>query len=125
MLKLISVQVKISRDFTLDNKLSFNKVITQTSDVSRVFVGKPVHSPNPRTHLHGWIRAEKFSKCVSPDALKMHSLVLSVLRFRCKTISILLSFHYETLFFVDDFLKDHNSTKKFVWLLTCKSCEAI
>ena len=33
----------------------------------------------------------KFSKLVPPDALKMHSLGLPVLRFFCKTFSKLLS----------------------------------
>ena len=38
------------------------------------------------------VGAEHFLKFVPPDALKMHSLALSVLRFLCKTFSKLLKF---------------------------------
>ena len=49
------------------------------------FLGRPVHISDPRRCRHGWRRAEKFSKFVPPNTLKMHSLALSVLRFLCKT----------------------------------------
>ena len=40
---------------------------------------------------HGCCRAEKFSKLVPPDTLKMRCLALSVLRFLCKTFLKLLT----------------------------------
>ena len=45
-----------------------------------------------RTHEGAtfWQQVEKFSNSVPPDTLKMHSLALSVLRFLCKTFSLLL-----------------------------------
>ena len=61
-----------------------NKVLI-TSDASRVFLDRLVHISDPRRCHHGWRRAEKFSKFVPPNTLKMHSLALSVLRFLCKT----------------------------------------
>ena len=48
--------------------------------------GNLVHTLNPWRH-HGWHRAVNFSKVVLPDALKMHSLALCVLRFLCKLFS--------------------------------------
>ena len=59
-------------------------------DVSRVFLSRPVHTSNPRRQYHGWRQTGKFSKFVPPNALKMHSLALSVLRFLCKPFSKLL-----------------------------------
>ena len=55
-----------------------------SSDVSRVFLGRTVHASNPprRHHVCHW--AEKFSKFVPPDTLKMHSLALPVLDFFLK-----------------------------------------
>ena len=53
--------------------------------------------PPPFRH-QGW---RKFLKLVSPDALKMHSLAVPVLRFLCKTFSKLRKLNNETLFSVD------------------------
>ena len=72
------------------------------TDVSRVFWGRPVHTSNPR-RCHDWLRMGNVSKFVPPDALKMHSLTLSVLRFFVKPFPNDLSLHYETFFFVDGF----------------------
>ena len=71
--------------------------------VSRVFLGRPVHTSNRCKRHHGWHRAEKYLKFVSLDTLKMHSLALSFLRFLCLFLKFCLFFHYEKLFFVDDF----------------------
>ena len=71
-----------------------------SSDVSRVFLSRPVTSwsyPSPFPH-HGW---QKFLNLVPPDALKMHSLTMPVLRFLCKTFSKLRKLYNETLFSVD------------------------
>ena len=54
------------------------------------FGGRPVHRAH-EAH-HGRRRAGKFSKFVSPDALKMYSLALSVLRFLWKTFSKLVKY---------------------------------
>ena len=65
--------------------------INTISDVSRVFLGRLVDTSNPgRCHCHVWCRAEKFSKFVSPDTLKMDSLATSLLRFLRKTLFKLL-----------------------------------
>ena len=53
--------------------------------------------PFPFRH-HGWW---KFLNLVPPDALKMHSLAVPVLRFLCKTFSKLSKLNNETLFSVD------------------------
>ena len=53
--------------------------------------------PPPFCH-HGW---QKFLNLVPPDALKMHSLAVPVLRFLCKTFSKLRKLNNETLFSVD------------------------
>ena len=47
---------------------------------------------------HGWW---KFLNLVPPDALKMHSLAVRVLRFLCKTFSKLHKLNNETLFSMD------------------------
>ena len=73
-----------------------------SSDVSRV-LGRPIHTSNPRRGHHDWHQEGNFSKFVPPDAQKMHSLTLSVLRFFVKPFPNYLSLHYKTLFFVDDF----------------------
>lgn len=48
------------------------------------FLGRPVHTLNPQRCYHGCLRVSNSSKFV-PDALKMTSLTLSVLRFLCET----------------------------------------
>ena len=58
-----------------------------TSDVSRVFLGRPIHISNPRRHQHGWHQAEKCSIFVLPNTPKINSLAPYVLRFFCKTFS--------------------------------------
>ena len=65
--------------------------ITNVSEVSRVFLGRLEHTLNPWQLHHVLHQAEKF-KFVTPNALKMHSLALSVLRFLCKTFSKLIKF---------------------------------
>ena len=52
----------------------------------------------PFFHHRGW---QKFLNLVPPDALKMHSLTMPVLRFLCKTFSKLGKLNNETLFSVD------------------------
>ena len=71
-----------------------------SSDVSRVFLGRPVTSSSPSSPFcrHGW---RKLLNLVAPDALKMHSLAMPVLRFLCKTFSKLRKLNNETLFSVD------------------------
>ena len=55
------------------------------NDVSRVFLGRPVHTLNlPKRH-HDWRRGKNVSKLLLADALKLHSLALFALRFLCKT----------------------------------------
>ena len=49
-------------------------------------------------HHRGW---RKFLNLVPPDALKMHSLAVPVLRFLCKTFSKLRKLNNETLFSMD------------------------
>ena len=56
-----------------------------------------LHLAVPFRH-HGW---RKFLNLVPPDALKMHSLAVPVLRFLCKTFSKLRKLNNETLFSVD------------------------
>ena len=53
--------------------------------------------PPPPFCQHGW---RKFLNLVPPDALKMHSLAVHVLRFLCKTFSKLCKLNKETLFSV-------------------------
>ena len=53
--------------------------------------------PPPFCH-YGW---QKFLNLVPPDALKMHSLAVPVLRFLCETFSKLRKLNNETLFSVD------------------------
>ena len=77
----------------------FCVVCSVGSDISRVFLGRMEHTLNPWRCNHGWHLAEKCSKFVPPDTLKIHSLPLSVLRFLCKTFSILLKLSlWKTLF---------------------------
>ena len=64
--------------------------------------------PPPLCH-HGW---QTFLNLVPPDALKMHSLAVPVLRFLCKTFSKLRKLNNETLFSMD--VKKESSNKKFV-----------
>lgn len=60
------------------------------SDLSRLLVGRTIHTLKPRRYHHGWYQVEKFSKFVPPDTLNMHSLALSAVRFLSKTFSKLL-----------------------------------
>ena len=62
------------------------------SDVSRVFLVRPVHTLKQGRCHHGWCREEIFSKFMPPDALKIHYPALSVLRFPCKTLSKTIKF---------------------------------
>ena len=57
-----------------------------------VFLGRLVHTSSPWRHHHGWSQAGTFSKFVPPNALKIHFLALSVLKFLCKTFPKLLKF---------------------------------
>ena len=70
------------------------------------FLGRQVHTLNPCRHHHDWSSAGKFSKFVPPDALNVHYLVLSVLRFFVKPFPNYLSLHWKIVFFRDDLLKD-------------------
>ena len=54
--------------------------------------------PPPTFHHHGW---QGFLNLVPPDALKMHSLAVHVLRFLSKTFSKLRKLNNETLFSVN------------------------
>ena len=58
----------------LNKKWMFCIFLDTCSNVSRIFLGRPIHTLNPWRCHHGWCRAEKFSKFVLPDTLKMHSL---------------------------------------------------
>ena len=60
----------------------------------RLHLGVP---PSP-FRQDGW---QKFLNLVPPDALKMHSLAVPVLRFLCKTFSKLHKLNNETLLSVD------------------------
>ena len=66
------------------------------SEVSRVFLDRPVLTLKPWRCHHGWHWVGKFPKFVPPDTLKMYYLDLSVLRFPCKTFSKLPSLRYKT-----------------------------
>ena len=50
---------------------------------------------NPSSHHHGWHQLKSFSKFAPPDALKIHSLALSTLRFLAFSN---LCLHNKTLF---------------------------
>ena len=84
------------------NQIIYNKYIIH-GDISRVFLAKLGYAANSQRCHQEWHQAGKFSKFVSLDVLKMHSLTLSVLRFFVKPFPNYLGLHYETLFFVDDF----------------------
>ena len=75
--------------------------------VHRVVLGRSVHTSNTRRGHHGWRRAEKFSKFVPPDTLKMHSLAHSVLRFICKRFSKILKLTLQKTIFRGWFIKIH------------------
>ena len=64
-------------------------------------------APPPFRHHGRW----KFLNLVPPDALKMHSLAVPVLRFFCKTFSKLRKLNIETLFSVD--VSKKSSKEKF------------
>ena len=76
----------------INSKHVLKLLVTQTSGISRVFLDRPVHTLNPQMCYHGRHQLGKFSKFVPPDALKMHPLIMPVLRFLCKTSSKLLNF---------------------------------
>ena len=65
-----------------------------------LFFGRPLHTLNPRSSHHGWRRPDKFSKFLPSDALKMHCLSLSILRFPCKTFSKLPKFTLRNIWFL-------------------------
>ena len=70
-----------------------------SSVVSRVFLGRPVHTLNPQRHDQGWRWGEKFSKFLPPNTQKIQSVALSVLRFLCNTFSKLFKLTlWKTLF---------------------------
>ena len=82
----------LTLDFSMNDReiLKFNR--DNHSDVSRVFLVRPVGTSNPRRWYHGWCEVSKFSKFVSPGTLKMLSLALSVLRFLCQKFCKLVKF---------------------------------
>ena len=55
------------------------------NDVSRVFLGRLIHTLNPGKRHHDWHSGKNVSKLVLADALKLHPLALFALRFFCKT----------------------------------------
>ena len=74
------------------------------SDLSRVFWGK-MGTLNLQRRQHGQGRAQKFSKYVPADTLKMHSLALSVLTFLCKTFSTSIKLSLRKTLFRGSFFK--------------------
>ena len=82
---LLNIWAKIthcSRRIIEINKFSH---VSLNIDVSKLFFGRLSHKSNPRRCHLCWRRADKFLKFVTADAVKMHSLALSVLRVICKT----------------------------------------
>ena len=88
-----------------------SQLLSRMSDVSRVFLGRPVHIWNAQRHHHGCCRAYTLSK-LSPNALKMHSKALSALRFLCKTFSKLLKFVLRSILSLGWFLRNSHIQKQ-------------
>ena len=76
-----------------------------TSDLSRVFLGRPIYTSNVERRRQGWRQADKCLKIVPPHTLKVHSLPVSVLRFLCKTFSKLRKLTLRKICFCGWFLK--------------------
>ena len=86
--------------FTKCSILNVWQCFEYVSDISRVFLGRPVTSwSSPSPFPPPWL--SKFLNLVPPDALKMHSLAVPVLRFLCKTFSKLRKLNNEALFSVN------------------------
>ena len=82
----------------------FYYYVYYVSDLSRVFWGK-MGTLNLQRRPHGQGRAQKFSKYVPADTLKMHSLALSVLTFLCKTFSTSIKLSLRKTLFRGSFFK--------------------
>ena len=78
-------------------KISHYILRTTNSDVYRAFLHRPVHTSNSQRHHHSWCREDTFSKLMSGDALKMHSLTLSGLRFLWTFLKLLKFALWSTL----------------------------
>ena len=99
MVKNTAKGTNVATEFDKFKDILFDeKIITVTYPeffwADRLHLGVP---PPPFQH-HGWW---KFLNFVPPDALKMHSLAVPVLRFLCKTFSKLRKLNNETLFSMD------------------------
>ena len=99
------ISIFILHIFIFNFSLYILQIFAFSSDVSRVFLGRPVHITNPQRNQHGWRQAEKFAIVVLPNTLKMHSLAPYVLIFFVKHFQNCLNFPYEKLFSAHDFLK--------------------
>ena len=101
------------------HNLFFLRSCCWISDVSRVFLGRPVHTSNPQRCHHSCRWAEKFSKFVLQMLSKCTPRHFLLLNNFVKHLSNYLILHYRTLLFVD-FLKIHilvwYSNNKLVWL---------
>lgn len=89
-------------EFSKDSQTNFSYFLKKLfwfficSDISRVFLGRLIHILNPQRCHHGWCWVVKFSKFEPPDALKIHSVALYVLRFHLTFSKLLLSWHHQT-----------------------------
>ena len=88
----------------------WNHIIIQWRTQS--LFGKTGTYINPWRRYQSWRRAVNVSKFVLPDALKMHSLALFVLRFLSKTFPKLLKFKLQDTLLGGWFLKIHIFKKK-------------
>ena len=115
---LCNFLLPISKLWNRKKLRDMSEMETGISDVSRVFLGRPVHTQNPQRCHDGWCRGIKLSKSVPPHVLKMQSLALFVLRFLCKKFSKLLQFCYITKHSSSwiTFQKVIYSNKSFVWM---------
>ena len=96
----------------------WNHIIIQWRTQS--LFGKTGTYINPWRRYQSWRRAVNVSKFVLPDALKMHSLALFVLRFLSKTFPKLLKFTLQDTLLGGWFLKIHIFKKKkkmYLWEL--------
>ena len=90
--KVCMIERKFGRSMMRSWMLKIN-----VSDVSRVLLGRLVHTSTPWRSHHDWHWAGNCSKFVPQETLKVHSLTLSVLRLFVRPFPNCLSFYYETL----------------------------
>ena len=112
--------VQQRKAFSLISSRDHYQESSSSRNLSRIFLGRPIHTLNPQRSRHGWRLVGRFLKFVPPDA--QYCLAFFVLWFPYKTLYKLLSLHFKTpsSWITVKKFRESNKTNYVTWNLNWK-----